>query len=551
MSYLETDWNNDSSPAISRDNLNKMERALAGAAGFDTADEIRALGVPSTLYAVVLKGLEGGFFVWDSSSDADEDGVNGSAGTVINPTGNTIAGRWVREVHDGTFTPEMFGAKGDYYNDDGSVNSSPTDDTLALQAAIDATRGNGAVLLSRFYLTTLQLLNPGVITLKSPLSPTLYAKSSDGIERPFGIINKTTHIFVTDPNNSQSAYQFTGLTFIGDGTSDQPHNATTNLFDTSGQTTTADYFNFHAEGCDFYGFDIAIDGSLGSWLWKIKNCGIAGRLGMHLTQPHGAIIEGCGFNWRNNQDLYAYGGVALSFINNAHDFDVNTKEKGLVFDTPQGMEYAGNYAEQYDYLGVPENYSNGGRGTDVVTFIINHYTPNNIPIMRNNYYAAGLVQRLITLKRDSSSEGFHTETDLRIYENTVNGLGGDYIYHDDSTTTGSLTMPKPIINTQHTSYTIADPSGTLKFYGSNAKYIVKSSYTSPSGTITVEPDDGVNSEVLRDDKLVTVETDGRIGLATNVDAFIEVTYKWESATSADFYIQVSDTTGFPQIGSFL
>ena len=85
MSYTKTDWSNTEAPPISAENLNKMELGIATGVGYATADEIRALPVPTAPnLKVVLYGPQGGVFIADPSDTiTTEDGVNGSAGTVI------------------------------------------------------------------------------------------------------------------------------------------------------------------------------------------------------------------------------------------------------------------------------------------------------------------------------------------------------------------------------------------------------------------------------------------------------------------------------------
>jgi hypothetical protein len=63
----------------------------------------------------------GGLFTWNASSSATDNG-----GTIIQPTGLSGAGRWLRQLPDGRVTPQMFGALGD----------GVTNDTAAFAAAL-------------------------------------------------------------------------------------------------------------------------------------------------------------------------------------------------------------------------------------------------------------------------------------------------------------------------------------------------------------------------------------------------------------------------------
>ena len=65
----------------------------------------------------------GGIFVWSPAATAADN-----SGSVVNATGNSGAGRWIRQLQGNRLTPQMFGAKGD-----GS-----TDDSAAFNAALSA-----------------------------------------------------------------------------------------------------------------------------------------------------------------------------------------------------------------------------------------------------------------------------------------------------------------------------------------------------------------------------------------------------------------------------
>jgi hypothetical protein len=361
------------------------------------------------------------------------------------------------------------------------------------------------------------------------LVPALYNKASLGRNRPYAIVNTTTNLFRTNPLNAQSGIHMRGVTFIGSGTN--------KMFDVTGQTPLTDYFNVTASGCAFKNFgDRAIDGSLGSWLWKFDNCEFHAQdyLAVYLYQPHGAVIEQCGFWYRNKQDLKTVGGGAsFKFINNAHDFDVGYKEIGLEFDSPLNLICTGNYSEEYEY-GAP--LVNDGRGTDVVVITVDHYSPNTVQQISNNYYAASHVQRLFTVKRDSAEQGFHTKCQLKIGDNTVNGLAGDYLYHDH-TGAGTLTMPRPALQAaQTTAYTISDTNGSLRFTGPNALSVLRYAVTSPANNAQVAAVGELTT--IRNDKNFSQQADG---WTVTGAADITITFSWASAEDVDFFVNISST----------
>jgi hypothetical protein len=105
MNYIKTIWTNLSGRKISAENLNKMERGIAAANGFETADDIRGL-VSLDLFEVVrLNGSQGGEFHWMQGSVESEDGVvsegEKSAGTVIKLNDTSVNGAYIRKIDGG------------------------------------------------------------------------------------------------------------------------------------------------------------------------------------------------------------------------------------------------------------------------------------------------------------------------------------------------------------------------------------------------------------------------------------------------------------------
>jgi len=123
-----------------------------------------------------------------------------------------------RDVSDQALVnPLDMGAAGDYFLANGNVNPSPTDDTAALQAAIDATHGNGVVYITKAFYCTKTLQVSGILGIKSPLVPALYCKSKLGRARPFAVVNKACDLFRVNPDDAQSGIHMQGVTFIGNG----------------------------------------------------------------------------------------------------------------------------------------------------------------------------------------------------------------------------------------------------------------------------------------------------------------------------------------------
>ncbi len=98
--------------------------------------------------------LGGGIFRWDSASSVTDNG-----GTVIIPTAAPATGRWLR-VYDGELDVRWFGAKGD----------GTTDDTTAIQAAIDATPAYGTLRFQAGTYIIGSQLTPGTdnVTIRGP-----------------------------------------------------------------------------------------------------------------------------------------------------------------------------------------------------------------------------------------------------------------------------------------------------------------------------------------------------------------------------------------------
>ena len=105
-------------------------------------DTIAALKALTVTYATVMVlgyyvagDGGGGIFRWDGASSAADNG-----GTIIIPTAAPANGRWIRQVVGGTVNVREFGAKGD----------GATNDTVAIQAAIDFSVANGMATVAPY-----------------------------------------------------------------------------------------------------------------------------------------------------------------------------------------------------------------------------------------------------------------------------------------------------------------------------------------------------------------------------------------------------------------
>ena len=98
MSYTKTDWNDDASPPISAENLDKIEAGVAVGVGY-TIDEIRALPAP-TYYRQVIH--ERGAYIWDPASTAADDD-----GHILKITSESV-GRYIKEEKEVGY-PSAFG----------------------------------------------------------------------------------------------------------------------------------------------------------------------------------------------------------------------------------------------------------------------------------------------------------------------------------------------------------------------------------------------------------------------------------------------------------
>jgi hypothetical protein len=120
----------------------------------------------------------GGIFAWSASSTKADNN-----GTVINPTGNTGAGRWLRQLQGVLRTPQMFGAQGDGATDDtAAFNAALADGPTYVPPAHYLAGGiappNGAILkgdVGLGYYGDIAQGTPGSLQQLTPVTPTIIA----------------------------------------------------------------------------------------------------------------------------------------------------------------------------------------------------------------------------------------------------------------------------------------------------------------------------------------------------------------------------------------
>jgi len=143
----------------------------------DSISDLRSINIPVRSTTAVVSGYAtqgdngGGHFWWNSGSTATDDGA-----TVINPTGNSGSGRWIRII-EGRVRAAMFGAVG------------TTDDSSALNAAIAYAKANkiNEVELSPYHpvQSTVNLL-AGVALIGKGSPGYLGASTSYGVSNSAG-----------------------------------------------------------------------------------------------------------------------------------------------------------------------------------------------------------------------------------------------------------------------------------------------------------------------------------------------------------------------------
>ena len=433
----------------------------------------------------------------------------------------------------GAWPMRAWGLVDDYYQADGiSKNASPTDNSIAFQAMVDAGGGYCVAIVDGAYAFQSTILNPGILHLKSPEVVTDYVDAFSQKNRTFVLANSTAEMFDTDPDHGQSAFNVQGFDFDF-GTSGSFHKV-------SDKTPIADYVNIHMRGCrTFGGTGNTIDGTLGSFLWVIQD-NIFGQGGSHdlalrLHQPHGAVISGNQFSFRNVRDVVSTGGgVATYYANNSNDADVEYKICCLDIENFQSWEIRGNYCETYNYFPDTAVLVNDGRGPEWLRFTVSHGNPDHIPVVDNNYLNFPFSDRVIVIRRISAEENLNSKaTPVIGPNNTFHNLksGAATVYHEQ-TGTGTLTIPRPQVDTLNSVRKIEDPNSTLFVYGHGARYVAQGTYTNFVGNGYIDWSDVATLIPLRSDRIAYLDGSPSYRLRTAAGRY-RFTFYWDWSSAVD------------------
>lgn len=426
----------------------------------------------------------------------------------------------------GAWPMKAWGFVDDYYQANGiSKNATPADNSVVFQEMVDAGVGYCAAVVDGAYAFQTTILNPGILHLKSPEVVTDYVDAFSQKNRTFVLSNSTAEMFDTDPDHGQSAFNVQGF--------DMDFGASGSFHKVSDKTAIIDYVNIHMRGCrTFGGTGNAIDGTLGSFLWVIED-NIFGSQGYHdvalrLHQPHGAIISGNQFSFRNVRDVVSTGGgVATYYANNSNDADVEYKICCLDIENFQSWEIRGNYCETYNYTPETAVLVNSGRGPEWLRFSVSHSNPDHIPVVDNNYLNMTHSDRVIVIRRVAAEENLNSKaTPVIGPNNTFHNLkvGAATLYHEQ-TGTGTLTIPRPQVDTLNSVRKIEDPNSTLFVYGHGARYVAQGTYTNFVGNGYIDWSDVAAMVRLRNDRIAYLDGAPNYRLRTATGRY-RFTFHW-------------------------
>lgn len=492
-----------------------------------SATKIDCLGISTPL------DKASGLFLLDVVDTTSPD----NGGTVLV---DGLGRRWKRQFSGGLI-PTWFGAVPDYYLSNGiTVNPTPTDSTVALQKTIDALNGNGVIDLNGFYYTTGSLNNGGILTINGDLTSNrgydFTAKTGKHYQN--GI--KTSAAAMFNPNFRNAVFNITGVTLFGNGTA--YNNGTNKMFNTAGKVFETDYFLVNIKYCNiqFFG-DLAIDGSLGTWLWDITGNTLANNNGLavYLNQPNNSKVEWNMFDTKNKGDLKVFRGTAFSHKKNLHNFDPSTKEYCAWFQKSNNFVSELNYFEQF---GSTETV-NSGKNTYPYILEIDHFENRKTRAIRNNFCqlntTGGGLARFITLRK-TDGQDFTTTANVDIVGNNLSPIPPYFMYYEPPVASAGSLILNGVSARNDLSLLLSSAAGRifdsnrlLRTTGDGMESVYITTLTSPANNARITQSNC--TEPLADaSNFFTSATAWR--LDPGVSGEILITYQWTSAVAANFTV---------------
>ncbi|NVC95953.1 hypothetical protein FC650_20560 [Vibrio natriegens] len=422
-------------------------------------------------------------------------------------------------------------------------NPSPTDDTNAWLYALHCLPDPAEVTVHGLSYTTAEIPLSKSLHITTPSLPTYYKRnggiSGSGWRRygAAGVINTTTDTF--DPKSKsvkQLAIILNAVTMIG--------GRTNTSFKTSDKSVEVDYFHVEATGVTFANFYRNLDGSLGSWLWKLKNCSFtdAAEWGCWMDAAHGAHVTGCDFAWENLKGLYIDQGQSAVVTGNHFPHNAKYQLIAVQIDRPQTMSFYDNYFETYSYASDPRPLVNDGLGTYPLVLALDHYTNSDKGRFTPNYFGLH-TKRAIILKK--VQPGFFSSSEMNLFGNDIKNVGGFSDFYalqvmlEGDASSNMLTMPFSGIESD----SILDPNNQLRTFGNGAMWHGTNIFTDVNADKNLKiPGDFPEA---RNDKNVSFVGDNQIRpITTKTRAKIILSYTWENTTGdANFIIRMKSFQG--------
>lgn len=507
-------------------------RAYAG-----TANSIYVTGVVGTAKPAGVSG----YFAYDATDTTSVD----NGGTIIV---DALGRRWKRRFTGGLI-PDWFGAVPDLFLADGrTLNPSPTDSTVALQKAINATNGHGTIQLTGAYLATATLNNGGILTI---LGDDTYGRGfqvTGMTNKKFQLGIKSTAAHMFNHTYPRAAFRLYGAFFRGNGVLNAnsiTSTGTNNMFNVEGKVWETDYYELIMHGCivDLFG-DMAIDGSLGSWNWEITNNSIhsINGLAMYMKDPNMSRVDYNSFGYNNKADLKVMQGTAFSHRHNQHDFHSDVKEYCCWFKLSNNFVSELNYLEQSGGTGG----SNGGKNTFPYILEIDHFEGQKMRAIRNNFCQMGStgggLARFITIRK-SDNQDYASVGYVDIKGNGLAPVPPYFIYYEPPVGSVQALSLNGVSSLNNLSTLVSGTTGKiydggglllLKGEGLESHYITE--LTSPVNNTIISPSNcttpisnAFNYSVLNNHWLLPLTLGGEICIV----------FQWTSAVAANFTVNFS------------